>query len=131
LLARAVQFFAPGIPQVYYVGLLAGVNDMALLAKSGVGRDINRHYYSVEEIDQALQRPVVQSLIELIRFRNRHPAFNGSFSVLGTGDSGITMRWDNGVDWAILEVDFASGSYSISNSPFELLGYTDQFTRSH
>lgn len=24
LLARAVQFFAPGIPQVYYVGLLAG-----------------------------------------------------------------------------------------------------------
>ena len=131
LLARAIQFFAPGIPQVYYVGLLAGENDMALLAKSGVGRDINRHYYSVEEIDQALQRPVVQSLFELIRFRNHHPAFNGSFSVLETRDSGITMRWDNGVDWAILEVDFASGSYSISNSPFELLGYTDQPTRRH
>jgi sucrose phosphorylase len=129
LLARAIQFFAPGIPQVYYVGLLAGENDMALLAKSGVGRDINRHYYSVEEIDQALQRPVVQSLFELIRFRNHHPAFNGSFSVLETRDSGITMRWDNGVDWAILEVDFASGSYSISNSPFELLGYTDQLKR--
>jgi sucrose phosphorylase len=131
LLARAIQFFAPGIPQVYYVGLLAGENDMALLAKSGVGRDINRHYYSVEEIDQALQRPVVQSLFELIRFRNHHPAFNGSFSVLETRDSGIIMRWDNGVDWAILEVDFASGSYSISNSPFELLGYTDQPTRRH
>jgi sucrose phosphorylase len=131
LLARAIQIFAPGIPQVYYVGLLAGENDMALLAKSGVGRDINRHYYSVEEIDQALQRPVVQSLFELIRFRNHHPAFNGSFSVLETRDSGITMRWDNGVDWAILEVDFASGSYSIFNSPFELLGYTDQPTRRH
>jgi len=131
LLARAIQFFAPGIPQVYYMGLLAGENDMALLAKSGVGRDINRHYYSVEEIDQALQRPVVQSLFELIRFRNHHPAFNGSFSVLETRDSGITMRWDNGVDWAILEVDFASGSYSISNSPFELLGYTDQSPRRH
>lgn len=24
LLARAIQFFAPGIPQVYYVGMLAG-----------------------------------------------------------------------------------------------------------
>ena len=48
LLARAIQLFAPGIPQVYYVGLLAGENDMALLAKSGVGRDINRHFYSVE-----------------------------------------------------------------------------------
>lgn len=28
LLARAIQFFAPGIPQVYYVGLLAGENDL-------------------------------------------------------------------------------------------------------
>jgi sucrose phosphorylase len=129
LLARAIQFFAPGIPQVYYVGLLAGVNDMVLLAKSGVGRDINRHYYSVEEVDQALHRPVVQSLFELIRFRNRHPAFNGSFSVLETRDSEITMRWDTGGNWAILEVDFASGSYSISHSPFELLGYTDQPTK--
>ena len=27
LLARAIQFFAPGTPQVYYGGLLAGKND--------------------------------------------------------------------------------------------------------
>ncbi len=124
MLARAIQFFAPGVPQVYYVGLLAGENDMTLLAKSGVGRDINRHYYTPEEIDLAIQRPVVQSLFELIRFRNRHPAFNGSFSMPETPDSGIALRWDNGVDWAMLEVDFASGSYSISNSPFELLAST-------
>ncbi|HXD09384.1 MAG TPA: sucrose phosphorylase [Anaerolineales bacterium] len=122
LLARAIQFFAPGVPQVYYVGLLAGENDMTLLAKSGVGRDINRHYYTVEEIHRAIQRPVVQSLFELIRFRNHHPAFNGLFSMPETRESEITMRWDNGVNWAILEVDFASGSYSISNSPFESLG---------
>jgi sucrose phosphorylase len=119
LLARAIQFFAPGVPQVYYVGLLAGENDMALLAESGVGRDINRHYYTPEEIDQAIQHPVVQSLFELIRFRNHHPAFNGAFSMPETHDSGIKLRWDNGVDWALLEVDFASGSYSISNSSFE------------
>jgi hypothetical protein len=31
------------------------------------------------------------------------------------------MRWDNGVDWAMLKVDFSSGSYSISNSRSELL----------
>ncbi|RPJ24448.1 MAG: sucrose phosphorylase [Chloroflexi bacterium] len=117
LLARAIQFFAPGVPQVYYVGLLAGENDIALLAKSGVGRDINRHYYTPEEIDRAIQRPVVQSLFELIRFRNHHPAFNGSFSMPETRDSGFTMRWDSGVDWAMLDVDFASGSYQISSSP--------------
>jgi sucrose phosphorylase len=122
LLARAIQFFAPGVPQVYYVGLLAGENDMTLLAESGVGRDINRHCYTPEEIHRAIQRPVVQSLFELISFRNSHPAFNGLFSMPETRESGITMRWDNGDDWATLEVDFASGSYSISNSSFELLG---------
>jgi sucrose phosphorylase len=117
LLARAIQFFAPGIPQVYYVGLLAGENDMDLLAKSGVGRDINRHYYSVEEIDLAIQRPVVQELFELIRFRNHHPAFQGEFSLVETPDSRMALRWEKGADWAMLEVDFASGDYSISNSP--------------
>ncbi|HMB22192.1 MAG: sucrose phosphorylase [Chloroflexota bacterium] len=117
LLARAIQFFAPGVPQVYYVGLLAGENDMDLLAKSGVGRDINRHTYTAEEIDQAIQRPVVQSLFELIRFRNRHPAFDGTFSLPETGESEITLHWDNGDAWAMLEVNFASNSHRISSSP--------------
>jgi sucrose phosphorylase len=117
LLARAIQFFAPGVPQVYYVGLLAGENDVALLAKTGVGRDINRHYYTAEEINEALQRPVVQSLFELIRFRNQHLAFDGVFSLLETGESEMMLRWDSGNAWAMLEVDFASGSYQISSSP--------------
>ncbi|MGE5462607.1 MAG: sucrose phosphorylase [Syntrophothermus sp.] len=121
LLARAIQFFAPGIPQVYYVGLLAGENDMQLLTRSGVGRDINRHYYTLEEIEQAIKRPVVQSLFELIRFRNQHPAFNGTFSMPKTPDSTIVLRWDKGDDWVMLEVDFPSCSYSISGSPIELL----------
>ena len=90
---------------------------MALLAKSGVGRDINRHYYTTEEINEALQRPVVQSLFELIRFRNRHPAFDGTFSLPETSEYEMTLRWDNNNAWAMLEVDFASGSYRISSSP--------------
>lgn len=119
LLARTIQFFAPGVPQVYYVGLLAGQNDMDLLGKTGIGRDINRHFYTSDEVDRAIQRPVVQSLFGLIRFRNQHPAFNGSFSMLETGDSQITLRWENEGDWAMLEVDFVASSYSISSSPFQ------------
>src|SRR5581483_8584033 len=68
LIARAIQFFAPGIPQVYYAGLFAGTNDMDLLARTGVGRDINRNYYTAEEVREELKRPVVQELLELIRF---------------------------------------------------------------
>jgi len=37
LLARALQFFSPGTPQVYYVGLLAGRNDIQLLEETKGG----------------------------------------------------------------------------------------------
>ena len=90
---------------------------MKLLTKTGVGREINRHYYTTEEIDLALKRPVVKSLCKLIRFRNQHAAFNGSFSLPQSSDSMIILRWDNGENWAMLTVDFATGSYYISCSP--------------
>lgn len=76
LLARAIQFFAPGIPQVYYVGMLAGENDLELMERTKNGRDINRHYYSLEEIEAEQERPVVRKLKELMELRNSNPAFN-------------------------------------------------------
>ena len=108
LLARALQFFVPGIPQVYYVGLLAGSNDVALLARTGVGRDINRHYYAHGEVEAALRRPVVANLCELIRLRNTHPAFAGSFSLGDTATTSLLMRWQNGSEFAELGIDFAA-----------------------
>ena len=65
LLARAIQFFAPGIPQVYYVGMLAGENDLELMERTKNGRDINRHYYSLEEIEAEQERAVVRKLKEM------------------------------------------------------------------
>lgn len=59
LLARVLQCFAQGIPQIYYVGLLAGENDIELLESTKQGRNINRHYYDLEEIEREVQRPVV------------------------------------------------------------------------
>ena len=106
LLARAVQFFLPGIPQVYYVGLLAGGNDMELLARTGVGRDINRHYFRRHEIDLALERPVVRDLLSLIRLRNEHPAFSGGFEAGRSGDDLLALRWRAGTERAELLVDF-------------------------
>jgi sucrose phosphorylase len=92
LIARALQFFAPGIPQVYYVGFLGGTNDMELLSRTGVGRDINRHYYTAAEIESALRRPLVQKQIELIRLRNTHPAFAGEFQVDVPTDQQIQLH---------------------------------------
>ncbi len=113
LLARAVQFFTPGIPQVYYVGLLAGRNDMELLARTSVGRDINRHHFTRAEIDAKLGRPVVQALADLIRLRNNHPAFRGTFEVAGQG-SELVMRWTNGDESATLEADMSAPSALIT-----------------
>lgn len=88
LLARAIQFFAPGIPQVYYVGMLAGSNDIDLMERTKNGRDINRHYYSAEEVEFEQKRPVVQKLKELMILRNTHPAFSldGTIAVISDGD---------------------------------------------
>ncbi len=116
LLARAIQFFLPGIPQVYYVGLLAGHNDMALLGRTDVGRDINRHYYSASEIETELARPVVRSLLALIRFRNRHPAFAGSFLLLDSPPQQLHLRWQHEQHVAELQVDLAAGSHRLSAS---------------
>ena len=113
LLARALQFFLPGVPQVYYVGLLAGLNDMGLLERSGVGRDINRHHYTPEEIEAQCQRPVVQQLLQLIRLRNSHPAFNGSFQAQALGATGLCLSWRAPGASAVLELDFASLVHSL------------------
>lgn len=105
LIARALQFFAPGVPQVYYVGLLAGTNDMSLLGRTSEGRDINRHYYSAQEIEVESQRPVVARLFELIRLRNTHAAFAGEFNLLPGSDQGICIEWRNGSHRARLDVE--------------------------
>ncbi|WP_306518383.1 sucrose phosphorylase [Rheinheimera sp.] len=80
LLARAIQLFCPGISQIYYGGLLAAENDVALLQQTGVGRDINRPYFDENSLQQALQKPVVQALMKLIQLRRTLQAFNGDFS---------------------------------------------------
>ena len=116
LIARAIQFFAPGIPQVYYVGLLAGTNDMDLLAHTGMGRDINRHRYTQEEILSDLERPVVRKLLELARFRNEHPAFGGEFTMPGAMAGELILEWRREADWARLEVDLADAAARLSYS---------------
>ncbi len=105
LIARAIQFFVPGIPQVYYVGALAGRNDVDLLDRTHVGRDINRHYYTADEVTAELSRPVVSSLLALCAFRSTLPVFDGEFSFsTGAGASEFSMRWTAGQSWASLEV---------------------------
>lgn len=117
LVARALQCFVPGVPQVYYVGLLAGGNDRELLRRTGVGRDINRHYYMPAEVERELARRVVQQLLSLLRWRNTHPAFGGVFACVSTPPDRIVMEWRHDDAWARLNVDLVDMDASITCSP--------------
>ena len=112
ILARAIQFYAPGIPQVYYMGLLAEPNDMALLETTNIGRNINRHYFSQSEAQESLDRPVVKRLIALMNYRNSCTAFDGSFQVKYE-DSILKLTWVNGDMYSMLIVDFESLTFKI------------------
>ncbi|MDC7122425.1 sucrose phosphorylase [Cellulomonas fimi] len=113
LAARAVQLFTPGIPQVYYVGALAGGNDVDLLARTGVGRDVNRHHYTPDEVAGALDRPVVRALLALCRFRNAHPAFGGDVEV-GLDGTRLSLTRRAGAAVVSLDVDLATGATHVT-----------------
>lgn len=113
LLARLIQFCTPGIPQVYYVGLLAGRNatDLDPAADS---REINRRRYTTAQVNDALLRPVVRALTALIRFRNRHPAFGGEFSLPDAGPGELAMAWRSGAAEVRLRARPAEAAYELT-----------------
>ncbi|MCX7774302.1 MAG: sucrose phosphorylase [Clostridia bacterium] len=113
LLARAIQFFAPGIPQVYYVGLLAGSNDLELLESTKVGRNINRHYYTREEVELNTKRPIVKRLIKLMQFRNECQSFDNEIQVTNDGSKMTIIRTGKNGSKAILNADLKSHAFTI------------------
>jgi sucrose phosphorylase len=113
LAARAIQLFAKGVPQIYYVGLLAGENDQSAVEQTGEGRAINRRNYSTTEVTTDLERPVVRRLLDLVRLRNSHPAFDGEACIDADSERSLRIRWVHGTVVLTLEVDFAAGRATI------------------
>ncbi|GAB59130.1 sucrose phosphorylase [Rheinheimera nanhaiensis] len=113
LLARAIQLFCPGISQIYYGGLLAAENDVALLQKTGVGRDINRPYFNNTGVQQALEKPVVAALCQLIKLRRTMQAFNGEFNQTLTGNC-YQLSWQHHGHYASLTLSLDSLTATLS-----------------
>jgi sucrose phosphorylase len=113
--ARAIQLFARGVPQIYYVGLLAGENDHLAVSGTGDGRAINRHDYSTADVQAAISRPVVQRVLDLVRLRNSHPAFMGSLEVSSDGPSSLRMTWHRDDERCELSVDLVSGQAMVTS----------------
>ncbi len=113
LLARAIQLLTPGLPQIYYVGLLAGGNDLRLLDRTGVGRDVNRHAYTPAELDAALARPVVRALLALVRLRGEHPAFAGTCRWERPAPTELTLAWEHEGARCALWADVAAPAWRL------------------
>jgi sucrose phosphorylase len=112
VIMRAVQFFLPGEPQVYYVGLFNGMDDRELFEKTEQGRDVNRHHYTPQEIEAALKQPVTQAIIALARLR-KHTAFEGEFSWKVTSESSIELSWKAGSESLTLAFNTKTSEFQI------------------
>lgn len=94
--------------------MLAGSNDIALMEQTKNGRDINRHYYSKEEVAKEQERPVVQELKKLMTLRNTHPAFSleGTIQVNSANDL-LTITRTFGNDSITLHANLTIYDYTI------------------
>ena len=116
-LARAIQMFMPGIPQVWYLDLFAGKNDYAAADKGGTGghKEINRTTLATSDIEQGLKRIVVQDQLQLMRLRNNSSAFSGELEVHKTDEHCLHLTWKNHACTATLNADLRDYSFSISH----------------
>lgn len=116
LMARAIQIFMPGKPQIWYLDLFAGKNDYEAMKRAGAGghKEINRTNLSLAEARDLLDKPVVKKQLEMLRFRNTCPAFTEDAKItINCGDSKMNIIWANDKATAALYVDFEKETYEI------------------
>ena len=119
LLARAIQMFMPGKPQIWYLDLFAGKNDHEAVQRAGESghKEINRTNLSGDQIAEGLKKDVVQKQLALIRMRNTHKAFSEGAEVTISGEeSSLEIRWEYDGAYAELHVNFEEGTYTIESN---------------
>ncbi len=115
LLARAIQMFMPGIPQVWYLDLFAGKNNYAA-ADSGATaghKEINRTTLTNDDIDRGLKTPIVRDQLKLMRLRNTSPAFEGELEIEDTDEHLLCLTWTRDSCSVTLKADLRDYSFTI------------------
>ena len=118
-LARAIQLFMPGKPQIWYLDLFAGKNDHEAMRRAGVGghKEINRTNLTSAMVEEGLRREVVKDQLTLLRLRNTCPVFSEDAGItFDTAGSRLTIRWENAAGWAQLTADLADASFTVTSA---------------
>lgn len=116
LLARAVQLFMPGKPQIWYLDLFAGKNDREAVGRAGAAghKEINRTNLSCQALEDGLSREVVRKQLDLLRFRKEFPAF-GFDAALSVENEGSRLRfvWKKDGCTAVLSADLMTAAFAV------------------
>jgi len=116
-LARAIQMFMPGIPQVWYLDVFAGKNDYEAADKGGPAghKEINRTTLANSDIEQGLSRIVVRDQLELMRLRNKSPAFEGELEIHDSDEHHLHLTWKHQGCVATLNADLRGYGFSVTH----------------
>jgi len=117
VLARAIQMFMPGIPQVWYLDLFAGKNNYEAADSGGSGghKEINRTTLSQADIDEGLTKMVVLKQLEIMRLRNTFPAFQGQLTINKTDGETIDWKWNQEGYVAQLKANLKTYQFTIKH----------------
>ena len=117
LMARAIQLFMPGKPQIWYLDLFAGKNDYEAVRRAGAGghKEINRTNLTKEYAEKNFLDKVVQQQFKLLRFRTEFPAFSYDSSlIVETRKHEIHFMWKKENYTAELYADLQKMTYHIT-----------------
>jgi len=115
LLARAIQMFVPGIPQVWYLDIFAGKNDYEAADNAGSGghKEINRTTLSHDDIEAGLKKDIVLKQLEIIKIRNTCQAFTGNVDINTSNKNTLDITWQTQNSQAQLLADLKNLSFTI------------------
>jgi sucrose phosphorylase len=118
LLARAIQLFMPGIPQIWYLDIFAGKNNYEAADNGGSAghKEINRTTLSLQDIENGLKTNVVKKQLELIRLRNTSKAFSGIVEINDNQTDVIDIKWTNENQVTHLFANLTTRSFTIHHT---------------
>lgn len=115
LLARAIQMFMPGIPQIWYLDLFAGKNDYEAADKGGIAghKEINRTSLTNKGIEEGLKRLIVKAQLKLLKLRNTLSAFEGELIISKSEKHILHLTWEYNELFVTLTADLRSHEFKI------------------
>lgn len=125
-LARALQMFMPGKPEVWYLDLFVGKNDYANIEADPMkqNREINRTRLSLADVEEGLKKPVVKAQLALMRLRSACPAFarDAQMTFEETGACGIRITWRHAGAEATLTANLETYDMTVTSTGWEGAG---------